>query len=421
MQIFSAQAIDEDTKQAWMADPRLVDLASWIVDAGLLGKPHTELLEAYCLKLVEVGVPLLRAHVTQNALHPVYGAVGFDWEHEQGPVRHEYRHAAEAPDTWFQSPFYFMMTNGLGEYRERMFATNEPSQFPLLNDMKARGATDYLAKAVIFGEWDEGTPLDPEDHHEGAMMSWMSNAPEGFTDADINLIRSTFPLLSMALKSGTHRQTAQDLLGVYLGRDAGNRVLSGEIQRGSSRWIDAIICYFDLEGFTSMSQKIEGEALIAMLNDYFGVAVECIERNGGDVLKFMGDGMLSIFDRERFSDASERALQAVRELQRDMPDCSDKRSANDMPTLGHTVALHAGRVLYGNIGGDERLDFTVIGPEVNLAARLSDMHRPLGQRIIISQTVAEDLKNSEKSLVSLGRYMLRGVDKPQELFTLHEE
>ncbi len=421
MQEPGGEAMDEDTAKAWMADHRVAELASWIVEAGLLGETHTALLEAYCVKLVDVGVPLMRAHVTQNALHPVYGAVGFDWEHEQGPMRHEYQHAAEAPETWYASPFYFMLTNGLAEYRERMFETNEPSRFPLINEMKARGATEYLARAVLFGDWVEGTPLDPEAHHEGAMMSWMSHAPEGFADADLNLIRSTFPLLSLVLKSGTHRQTAQDLLGVYLGRDAGNRVLSGEIQRGSSRWIDAVICYFDLEGFTSMSQKIDGEALIAMLNDYFGVAVACVERNGGDVLKFMGDGMLSIFDRERFSDASDRALQAVRELQRDMPDCSKRRSADALPTLGHTVALHAGRVLYGNIGSDERLDFTVIGPEVNLAARLSDMHRPLGQKIIVSQTVARDLKTSDANLISLGRYMMRGVDKPQELFTLHED
>ena len=412
--------MDKKLEQAGTTDPRVAELTAWLVEAGLKGEPHMNLLEAYCGKLVAAGVPLMRAHVTQNALHPVYGAVGFDWEDLQGPVRHEYQHASQAPDTWFNSPFYFMLTKGLSEYRERVFETNEPSRFPLINEMKARGATEYLAKAVLFGEWDAGTPLDPEANHEGAMMSWMSRGPDGFSDADLNLIRSTFPLLSLALKSGTHRQTAEDLLGVYLGRDAGNRVLSGEIQRGSSRWIDAVICYFDLEGFTGMSQKIEGEALIAMLNDYFGVAVDCIEEQGGDVLKFMGDGMLSIFDREAYFDASDRAIQAIRKLRTEMQACSSRRSAEKLPMLGHTVALHAGRVLYGNIGADARLDFTVIGPEVNLAARLSDMHRPLGQRIIVSQAVASDLENTQTDLISLGRYMMRGVEHPQELFTLYD-
>ena len=198
------------------------------------------------------------------------------------------------------------------------------------------------------------------------------------------------------------------------------RVLSGEIQRGTTRWIDAVILYFDLEGFTSLSQKIEGEPLIAMLNDYFGLAVAAIHAEGGNVLKFMGDGLLAIFDREALSDASDRAIRAVRALDRDAAARSAERAETDAPRLGHTAALHAGRVLYGNIGADDRLDFTVIGPEVNLAARLADMHQSLGQRLIISDAVARDVSEPGGELVSLGRYMLRGVDKPRELFTLFE-
>lgn len=413
--------ISESLKQSWINDPRVGELSAWLVQEGVLGHTHIEILEAYCQKLVALSVPLMRAHVTMNALHPVYGGVGFDWMQSDGPVRHEYEHAAQTPDAWRVSPFFHMLSSGLAIYRERLCDADAPSRFPLLNDMKDKGATDYFAAVVAFGGWEEGTPIALEDGHEGAMMSWMSHAPEGFSERNIMLIRATFPSLCLALKSGSNRQMAEDLLGVYLGPDAGRRVLSGEIQRGSSRWIDAVICYFDLQGFTSMSQQIEGEALLAMLNDYFGLVVERIEENGGNVLKFMGDGLLAIFDREQLSDAPHRALRTTEALEVDMAKRSQARAANGLPTLGYTMAIHAGPVLYGNMGGNERLDFTVIGPEVNLAARISGMHRSLGQRIVVSEAVARDLPHAVFGLISLGRYMLRGVDQPQELFTLFRD
>ncbi|MEH6646864.1 adenylate/guanylate cyclase domain-containing protein [Sulfitobacter sp.] len=402
-------------------DPRIGGLSAWLVQEGILGSPQIDMLEAYCQKLVALGAPLIRAHVTMNALHPVYGGVGFDWLNSAGSVRHEYEHANQSGDVWRVSPFYYMLSHGLSNYRERLCETNDPSRFALLNEMKAVGATDYFAAAVAFSGWEEGTPVALEDGIEGVMMSWMSHAAEGFSEQDIGLIRATFPVLCLALKSGSNRKMAEDLLGVYLGRDAGQRVLSGEIQRGSSHWIDAVICYFDLADFTSMSQQIEGEALLALLNDYFGTVVEQIEANGGNVLKFMGDGLLAIFDRHHLSDAPQRALRMTEALEHEMANCSQARAANGLPTLEYTMAVHAGPVLYGNMGGDERLDFTVIGPEVNLAARISAMHRSLGQRIVISEAVARDVSYTEFGLISLGRYMLRGVDQPQELFTIFRD
>lgn len=403
----------------WRDDPRVVTLNSWINLAGARGQPQLELLDTYCQQLKAMDVPLLRVHVTVNALHPVYGNVGLNWQRDEESQRHEYEHSSEVAEDWLKSPFYHMITNGLSEFRERIFERNEPSQFPLLASMRALGATDYYAAATLFGDWEEGQPIDLDKRIEGAMMSWMSHAQDGFTDRDLALIRATFPSLCLALRANSHRQTAEDLLGIYLGRDAGRRVLSGEIQRGSSQWIDAVICYFDLEGFTGMSQKIPGEELIALLNDYFGLVVGQIEARGGNVLKFMGDGLLAIFDRTAFRDAPDRAVSTVRSLQDKIAALNAARAAQDKRTLGYTIALHAGPVLYGNIGADERLDFTVIGPEVNLGARIGGMHKSLGQSVIISDTVASDVTQSGFELISLGRYMLRGVDDPQELFTIH--
>lgn len=411
----------EDAVQIVAEDTRIIDLSSWLIEAGLQGKPRIEILEAYCRKLITLGVPVFRVHVTQSALHPVYGGVGFNWKREEGHADEQYAHTSQAPENWFNSPFFHMTSNGLQEYREPMSDTDPVSRFPLLEEQRRNGATDYLAQALLYDDWDPGTPVDFEDKVDGVLMSWMSDAKEGFTEADVTLIRETFPVLGLVLKSGAHRKTANDLLGVYLGGDAGQRVLSGEIQRGSTQWIDAVICYFDFEGFTALSQELEGEALIAMLNDYFAVVVSQIDANGGNVLKFMGDGMLAIFDRAQLDDAPDRALRATQDMSREISALSNARVDQGLPVFNYTLALHAGPVLYGNIGADTRLDFTVIGPEVNLTARIGGMHRSLGQRVILSGTLAQQVKDPRVDLVSLGRYMLRGVAQPQELFTIYSE
>jgi adenylate cyclase len=403
-----------------LTDSAVADLNAWLVRQGVEGTPRARMLEGYCLKLVGLGVPLMRMHVTMSALHPVYGGVGFSWRPDDGPEHLEYAHTQDVPDDWLSSPFYHMLTSGLGTYREVLWQSEAPSRFPLLRSVKAQGATDYIALGVLFDAPVPEQGLSIGDDPNGAYMSWIADAPQGFSDDHIALIHETFPTLSLVLKSGAHRKTAEDLLGVYLGRDAGQRVLSGEIQRGSTRWINAVICYADFEGFTSLSHQMEGEALIAMLNDYFAGIVREIEAEGGNVLKFMGDGLLAIFDQDQFDDAADRALRAVRAMGADIAAVSRRRRGQGAPVFGHTVALHTGPVLYGNIGAEERLDFTVIGPEVNLAARIGGMHKSLGQRVILSGKLAAEVTDPDFDLVSLGRVMLRGVDTPQELFTIYD-
>ena len=252
------------------------------------------------------------------------------------------------------------------------------------------------------------------------MVSWTSDRPGGFAEEELQLIRSVMPYLGLALKSSSNRQMASDLLRVYLGRDAGQRVLKGEIQRGSSREIDAVICYFDLKGFTSLAEQIPGPALIEMLNDYFAHVVATIQSHGGNILKFMGDGVLSMFDLGSIDMDAAAALNAASELQQKLKVLNAERDAAGLPTAGFTLALHAGEILYGNIGAENRLDFTVIGPTVNLTSRISGMHRSVGQSIIVSEHVQRAAHPSPHDLVSLGRYMLRGISTPIELFTIYQ-
>jgi adenylate cyclase len=408
------------SKHVRVATGDTANISAWLVNEGLRGATQTALLQGFCERLVAAGIPLQRAHAGQRALHPVFGAVGFDWHRDGGhATREDFARVSEPNENWSKSPFYYMLQKGMPELRECLLDGNEPSRFPVLKEFRAQGATDYFASATSFGQATIGPGTDPDDPPEGMISSWTSDAPKGFSNSDIGTIKELLPVLGLALKSASSYRTAYDLLAVYLGRDAGERVLSGDIQRGSLDTIRAVIWYFDLQGFTKLAETTPGDRMIAMLNDYFGAVVGAVEAYGGDVLKFMGDGLLAIF---KFADdgsaGCSRAIAAADELFGTMAAINDRRGAEGLVLTNFSLALHLGELMYGNIGAEDRLDFTVIGPAVNMAARLQAMCRPLEQDLIISSAMAGSAVRERKRIVSIGRYVLRGIPEPQELFTL---
>lgn len=400
------------------AHPQSDDVIAWVLEQGMGGASQMALLQGYCEGLVRVGLPLARVQMTQSAYHPKFGAIGCRWMRDEGVIEEEYEIQASAGENWRRSPLYHLLSNDLPELREHLVRSNEPSKFPLLNELKEAGATDYFAAAVQLGHSRDGEAWG-EDRSEGILISWTSDGRDGFSDDDLDTVRYTLPHLALALKSASNRRLAEDLLSVYLGQDAGLRVLSGEIQRGSLQMVNAAIANFDLSGFTSLSEALPPADVIELLNDYLGLAVSSIEAHGGHVLKFMGDGVLAMFDcGDETADAA-AALAMATELQAEMRVRNAKREAQGRPVTEYTLALHAGDILYGNIGAETRLDFTVIGPAVNQTARLAEMHRSLGRSVIISQAVATAAPEGQYDLVSMGRYMLRGVPHPQMLFTIY--
>ncbi|WP_028094815.1 adenylate/guanylate cyclase domain-containing protein [Pseudodonghicola xiamenensis] len=399
----------------------VAELTSWLVAGGLDGAAREELLVGYCERLVGYGVPLMRLHVAQRALHPRFGGIGFDWLRDgvDGGVSLErYAHSAEPLQQWLQSPLYHLLSSHETEYRVRLSDVVERNRFPLLTELWEAGATDYFATGLLFQKSPEAAKIDVKNMPQGMLISYCSDAPEGFSEEDLHLIRCTLPSLGLALKSTANRRMAQDLLQAYLGRDAGERVLSGEIQLGSVEELNAVICLFDLSGFTSLAEQIPGPEMIAMLNAYHGLAVTAIQERGGNVLKFMGDGLLAMFDQPDPERAACAALDMVSELSDRVAATNRAREREGLPVARCTFALHAGQIYYGNIGAENRLDFTVIGPAVNLTARIADMHRALGRRVILSEQVFEAARKGNHDLVSLGRYVLRGVSQPQELYTI---
>ncbi len=391
-------------------------VADWLLKQGLRGVKRTDVLTGYCALLQDLGIPLLRMHVAQRTLHPEVGGFGFVWWRE-GSVTEESYPLAMPQQQWLVSPLFHMLVKRQFSYRERLL--EGPSRFTFLNELRDLGATDYFARTLPFEDVDPSQPIDPMDPPQGAQVTWVTDEPDGFTDDHLSVLDQTLPSLGLVLKSAAHRQLAVDLLGCYLGRDAGGRVLSGEIQRGSLQTINAAICCFDLVGFTGLAERTHGQAVIEMLNAYFGLAVNVIEHSGGHVLKFMGDGLLAMFDVGDIRKDAEAALGTARQLSTGIAALNAARQAQGLPVTGFTLALHNGEILYGNIGGEQRLDFTVIGPAVNLTARLADMHKAVGRDILVTEAVCDALGSDRDDLVSVGRYMLRGVSAPMELFTIY--
>jgi adenylate cyclase len=403
------------------------ELSAWLTQAGLAGTPETDIVGGFCDRCVAAGMPLGRAHVFIDTLHPVHEGRLFRWGHypDEAPM-HEYGRTSlqdddasgpasldvQATDVWRRSPFYKMLQTGGSLLRRRLNADTK-DEFSLLPDWLAAGMTEYVAIISRFAA--EGVIGEMD----AVYSSWGTKAPEGFNDSEIATLERIVPYLSLAIKSVSLARMTRTLMETYLGRDAGQRVLSGRIVRGSAERIDAVVWFSDLRGFTRITDTAP-EQVIPLLNDYSDVIVSAIHEHGGDVLKLIGDGTLAIFTAENRVQACNAALAAAIVARQGVAELKKRRVAQDKPVSDMYLGLHVGNVFYGNVGSRERLDFTVLGPAVNEASRIAAMCRSIDQPVLTSAAFA-GVGDMKCRLVSVGRYALRGVSHSQELFTLDPE
>jgi adenylate cyclase len=248
---------------------------------------------------------------------------------------------------------------------------------------------------------------------------WSTRHPRGFSDENIAALRRLSPTLGQAIKSGSLTRIADTLVEVYLGRDAGRRVLAGRIQRGVADRIEAALWFSDLRSYTTITDSAPPGEIIPLLNDYAEAVITSIHEAGGDVLKLIGDGTLALFRAEDAAEACRRAVTAEEILRGRVRALNEKRKAAERPVTTTYVGLHFGEVFYGNVGSVDRLDFTVVGPAVNETSRIASMCRSVDRPVLISSTFADLLPLQERlRLVSVGRFALRGVSHATELFTL---
>ncbi|HEX6113669.1 MAG TPA: adenylate/guanylate cyclase domain-containing protein [Geminicoccaceae bacterium] len=391
-------------------------LIEWIAAAGLSGRRELDLLQGFCERVVAVGLPLCRAVIGVDTLHPVLEGRVFEWQRDTGsPTESEYGRLDpdSSEDKWLQSPFHRLYETGETTFRRRL--GNGPVEFPVLEELRQRGMTDYVAMVNRFGA-DGAIGL-----MDCTYSSWATDRAGGFSDADLAALEFLVPCLAHAIKAASTARIAETLVETYLGRDAGHRVLSGHIQRGVAERISAVLWFSDLQGFTRITDTAPPTEIIPLLNDYADAMVSALHGQGGEVLKFMGDGILGIFDAAAPQDACRQALEAADDAIRRVAALNRRRHAGGLPVTRFYLGLHVGDVFYGNVGSFDRLDFTVVGPAVNETSRIAAMCRALDQDVLLSSAFVEAAGPSRRRLVSVGRYALRGVRRPQELYTLDPE
>ncbi len=401
-----------DTFAAYAATGRaqllLNRLRDWLLYEGHRIDDASRLLAGFCNRLIDGGVPVWRALYAVQTLHPLNRVYLLVWTVDKDAVDiMRAPHGMESTPVFLESPFRVIFEGGPA--LRRRLNGEDPMDFPVLADFQKKGATDYLALPMPFSNGDINA------------FTVTTKAEGGFGDEELNLLRDAVRLLTPFLEVRQVRSLAEVLADTYIGSTSGRRVLSGAISRGSGETLPAVIWFCDLRGFTALSEQLDHDALLDMLNSYFGVMCDAVKKEGGEVLKFMGDAMLAIFPLTETCDAAavcQRALRAWMGAKQGMAALNEKRAGESLPPLDYGIGLHVGDVLYGNIGGSDRLDFTVIGPAVNLASRLENLCAPLGKRLLISARFAATIGGR---LPSVGHHAMKGIAEPQEVFTCPSE
>jgi len=398
-----------------------------LVERGLRGLSVAEQVDGFCRGLADAGFRARRFNMSIGTLHPRIGAHSYVWRPDEGLATelHPRRLSGDESEEYLRSPIHHLRRSGDATLRRRL-DTTELLEFPILGELRDGGMTDYAARMVSFNDppgsdASGGRPFalsGGPNPMQGIFFSCATDAPEGFDDAQLRQVGDLLPYLALAVKSRSTFDVARTLLETYLGQDAGERVLTGEIDRHSVQSIQAVIWFCDLRGFSRTASRVSQGDLVELLDTYLELMARPVLDNRGQILKFMGDGFLATFDltvRSR-EGACADAVHAARQLVGRVPVFNASRRADGKETLDFGVAIHMGEVLYGNIGTKERLDFTVVGSAVNEASRIEGLCRPLGRHVLVSSSVYEAAAND--SLVSLGVHALRGIREPQELFTI---
>jgi len=413
-------AFDWETIDDWYVDDdeiaeRPQDQASaeanpfidWLVQDAWKAGSSQDLVTRLAEALVAAGVPLWRLRLLIRTLHPQLFALTYTWQRDgDGIEEFEATHAGLQSVEYLNSPFAPIL-KGEGGVRRRLDGPDPRLDFPILKDLVAEGATDYVAMPLRFSDGLIN------------VVTLTSDRPGGFSTEELGRFYEILPSLGRLVEAHAQRVSSLTLLQTYLGRNAGERVMDGLVKRGDGEDIHAVIWFSDLRGSTELADSLPRDDYLAALNQYFDGVAGAVIDNGGEVLKFIGDAVLAIFpirDPDNpHPEACARALAAARDAGARIEEVNGERAAQDQPPLAFGVGLHRGNLTYGNIGTAKRLDFTVIGPAVNEASRIESLCKELGEPVLVSADFARSIPGA---LVSLGRHALRGVRAEQELFTL---
>jgi adenylate cyclase len=380
-------------------------VARLLLGDGRFIKVTRSLVEAYGAALQEDGLPVDRLFIVFPTLHPQARAVSYVWVSDGSPTEEVHRPWGFGPE-FHRSPMARIFAGTHDVIRRRICDPTCPQDFGIIADLERQGFSDYLACGV----------RSAVASHTPATITFATRAQDGFSTEQLDRCLASTQLLALHLDAHTAERIAAGLADVYLGKGAGSRVLRGAVKRGDGESIPAAICFTDLRDFTTLSDQLPREALLELLNAYFDCVVGAVQAQGGEVLKFIGDAVLAIF---RASDASRRdacanALTAAKDAFARAAAANGEREAMGRHPIEFGMSIHVGEVMYGNIGGPDRLDFTVIGPAVNVSSRIQGLCRSLDRSLLVSDTF---MAAAGVEAEDLGLHALKGVSNPVRIFS----
>lgn len=389
-------------------------ISNWLIDVGLMSTKFEDILAGMCERLDAAGMPLMRVMMIMRTLHPSVSALSFVWRRGRG-VKGE-NVLVERMDNpgWLKSPVRYMLENRVYRLRRELAGKDGALDFPILEQFRDEGGTDYYG---VFVPFDIGPP--PETG-TGMITSWTTDRPGGFTEDEIAALERLVPRLGLTVKATLTKQIAVNVLDTYVGPDAGRHIMAGEIRRGNFEVMRAVILYTDLRDFTRTTDTVPREEIVDLLDEYFEAMIPPIVDRGGEVLKFLGDGLLATFNLagQPKESVCSVALVAATDAVRAVRALNLRRKEALKPVMDLDIAMHLGDVLYGNVGARDRLDFTVIGPAVNEASRIEAICRKVGRNILISEAFGKAATACAHRLIPIGDHALRGVRGRQMLFTV---
>jgi len=405
----------EDALPTWAADgsevhfiapemlPRAVGLRDWMLATGTTGDPQ-ELLAGFAERLNAIGVPVDRLSTAIDALHSEYSGIGRIWQKDTGSSFRLFPHGSESEAVYHRSPF--AKVHDTGEWLLLDLAATPDDAYGIVPELKEAGYRSYLAIPLVFTNGTKnGITLATRD-------------PAGFDARSLGLLRFLMPTFSAAIEMRSVNQRLDNVLRIYVGDEPHRQILSGAIRRGQVSHIRSAILFADMRSYTSITSALTPEEAVDLLNDYFDCLVPPIENEGGEVLKYLGDGLLAIF-RDQGDDTGGTAQAALNAAIAGLVRLDEANRDGRFPvTIRAGVALHYGEAAYGNVGSGNRLDFTVIGRDVNLASRIAQLNKALGEPLLMSRDFANHLWGDPEAL---GEHGLPGFEKPVPIYRLRRD
>jgi adenylate cyclase len=393
----------------------LTALTDWVLEQGLGDTTLDTLVAGIGEQLNAAGIPVIRSHLSVAMLHPRIEARSCSWWRDDGVTETGHELGSSEREDWQGSPLAALLESRKESLRCRICDGDGLDRFAVMHDFVARGGTDYLSFVVGFG--DGQTAIDRRD---GMLCSWVSDRPGGFTDAEVAALYRLRRRFALAVKVIMREELAGNIVHAYLGERAGQKVLDGSIHLGDGEMIEAVIWFSDLRDSSGHLERSGIDGYLPLMNDYFEATAGAVQNAGGDILRFVGDAMLAIFPLDRFGSARAAvtaALDAHEESRRRQVGLNERRTG-DGERIDFTVGLHLGQLLYGNVGIQERLEFTVVGSAANLAARIERVASEGGWPLVLSSDVAVHAAGRTRPV---GDFNLKGFADGIQLHTVDHE